>query len=1012
MKNVAQLRDSYCSHLAHAPTRNHDSWERLSGGGIILTCLATSYSDWCSIIVMDSLLLHRTQLSGNICECPPIFGEGLLLSAQGCEVKVISLISGEVVGTFARHRSEVTSITKGSDSIDRKCGLVASSSKDGAIFVWRLANFEVLQEFSTYLTIYGLILPRKFLCRIDKALCGSETEKTQSSGEVYLVVKKSDSLEKDDTDEKGSKYKLIVYDHSIGKVRKKVSGLQLSRTYTQLSHAEGDYLVVANKRKVLAISCETRKGPKFVNDIGNITCIAWHQDKSTLLTGHERGEIALWHNVGEWIESSQRRGSGKEKRENVSFTTSPPVHTLLHWHAHAVRSLSFSTDGTYFFSGGEEAVLVMWQSATGVKSFVPRLGGSINFIESNELIEGMQVAVTTEDNTLHMVDASRMREEWSLRSLSLSSTHDEMFSYATKQDPVDGYLVCNGAPGKLQALDPYSRSIRWTHDVVEHTRVSRPEKFSEVFAPSVLYFDFLKTSHGPVYLSTIDSRRGEERDIVVSSLKFWLLDSRKSMYVLSAQVEIPHGDHAVTSLKFLPDRYQDSQMNYAVTTGEDGSVKLWGVALDEQRRAAWTCVYTFRHKDTAVSDMACSLDGSLLALAQNNVVSVWDPMTARMKASVSAATVDAISFVAFVEPKATRTAGAGSGRAFLVLGSPTCLGVYDLLSSEMKWQQTEKAFLKFAATSSENLCLQFASPDADIDDETKEPIYGYLAALDASGSLSILDLANGTELASFDLSTDNVADLCYGAHSFTTRDGYASNVSGLIITSVNGGVSFLGGASSRGHFEVEAEDMKAVVTPPKAVAKKLDVVGVPVSVATPSYEHEKELAFPDDEHILEANKRQASSVGPGGQAWLLETATAALPPVSALVDDFLGAHLRGAQSSLNKTDGTAVAQSVVANTSPYTPLLPGVATATTSSRHKDRSSLSGLGVDTDSSSEGTADDILMTEVEESRVNTKRRRSSSLASYSGLITAETVSGPALESFLEAHKVGNLAIFGKK
>lgn len=51
--------------------------------------------------------------------------------------------------------------------------------------------------------------------------------------------------------------------------------------------------------------------------------------------------------------------------------------TKLHWHAHAVSDLCFSTDGTNLLSGGEEGVLVVWTLATGSKHFRPRLGAPI-----------------------------------------------------------------------------------------------------------------------------------------------------------------------------------------------------------------------------------------------------------------------------------------------------------------------------------------------------------------------------------------------------------------------------------------------------------------------------------------------------------------------------------------------------------------------------------------------------------------------------------------------------------
>ena len=52
-------------------------------------------------------------------------------------------------------------------------------------------------------------------------------------------------------------------------------------------------------------------------------------------------------------------------------------------------------------------------------------------------------------------------------------------------------------------------------------------------------------------------------------------------------------------------------------------------------------------------------------------------------------------------------------------------------------------------------------------------------------------------------------------------------------------------------------------------------------------------------------------------------------------------------------------------------------------------------METDSSSEDTDDEFIASEAEESRVNLKRRRRSSMASYNGL-PEETVTGPSLKA----------------
>jgi NET1-associated nuclear protein 1 (U3 small nucleolar RNA-associated protein 17) len=51
--------------------------------------------------------------------------------------------------------------------------------------------------------------------------------------------------------------------------------------------------------------------------------------------------------------------------------------TMLHWHSHAVAALTYTPNGAYLLSGGEEAVLVLWQLHTGKKEFIPRVGSPI-----------------------------------------------------------------------------------------------------------------------------------------------------------------------------------------------------------------------------------------------------------------------------------------------------------------------------------------------------------------------------------------------------------------------------------------------------------------------------------------------------------------------------------------------------------------------------------------------------------------------------------------------------------
>ena len=78
--------------------------------------------------------------------------------------------------------------------------------------------------------------------------------------------------------------------------------------------------------------------------------------ETTVAIGNDKGKITLWHKAG----------------------NDKPVSSAYHWHSHGVSSVVFNSDGTYMLSGGEEAVLVIWQLETGTKRFLPRLGTYIH----------------------------------------------------------------------------------------------------------------------------------------------------------------------------------------------------------------------------------------------------------------------------------------------------------------------------------------------------------------------------------------------------------------------------------------------------------------------------------------------------------------------------------------------------------------------------------------------------------------------------------------------------------
>lgn len=99
-----------------------------------------------------------------------------------------------------------------------------------------------------------------------------------------------------------------------------------------------------------------------------LTCLAFHPFEEYFATGDDKGVVRLWYCLNDNLAVNVK---GVEKR-----TETRP----LHWHAHAVSSVAFTPNGAYLLSGGEEAVLVIWQLQTGKKEFVPRVGAPISTV--------------------------------------------------------------------------------------------------------------------------------------------------------------------------------------------------------------------------------------------------------------------------------------------------------------------------------------------------------------------------------------------------------------------------------------------------------------------------------------------------------------------------------------------------------------------------------------------------------------------------------------------------------
>ena len=229
--------------------------------------------------------------------------------------------------------------------------------------------------------------------------------------------------------------------------------------------------------------------PKATNPASALALAAQSGD---VVTGHASGEIFVWHRLLDteaphWAAAAKaakktgKGGKGGKNKAGDSDAAGPSASSLVvcaslpHWHSHAVLTLALSEDGGLLLSGGEEAVLVVWQTKAGSggeRTYLPRLGapvvGAALAAQGAHSSTGVVAcAVATADNCLKMVEAGSLRRLWEARGAALAPPRGtvDVAAQVWRLGPVEsaaegGRVMLNGDPGKLQ-LCVVARRLCW-----------------------------------------------------------------------------------------------------------------------------------------------------------------------------------------------------------------------------------------------------------------------------------------------------------------------------------------------------------------------------------------------------------------------------------------------------------------------------------------------------------------------------------------------------------------------
>ncbi|OWZ23175.1 hypothetical protein PHMEG_0001978 [Phytophthora megakarya] len=423
----------------------------------------------------------------------------------------------------------------------------------------------------------------------------------------------------------------------------------------------GDYLVLVAGSKLVTIWLHHQPGAKDsssriytmqkLTHLREVTCVAVSPTQREFSIGDQIGQIYRHHQLG----------------QNGELTSTA---AKMHWHSHAVHCLQYSSDGQFLLSGGEECVLVSWQLESGRRAYLPRLPASVEVIAPRQA--GGVYVVGLADSVLFQYNPVTREQEWEARGLSRAgnSAADSLPTRQLVVDPLSKALVLNGSSGAgvLQFYEPFADRVLQTLLLSERNQVTRTE---DEMLPT------LQASH-----SCFSSRGGDlvtlhapttAKDGNEQALRFWTRRVDGSFFVNTA-VDAPHGRARLTSMTFSPSQNGDC----VVTADVKGDFKVWKKVATDAGGASWHCQSVVRFRDEPVTAVGFACDGSLLAVAYGNKLTLWDLATHSLRRVIPSADGQEITQIVFP----------GINSPYVVLVTKSQVQVWSLLSLSLWWRYT------------------------------------------------------------------------------------------------------------------------------------------------------------------------------------------------------------------------------------------------------------------------------------------------------------------------------------
>ncbi|CAN4102517.1 unnamed protein product [Withania somnifera] len=526
-----------------------------------------------------------------------------LLLCTGNTVSIFSTSTGLQISELEGHKGLVTSVvvvpsTTPAGKILCYCW---TASHDGTIKYWDFSVPELMRSIDIQFPIHSMVIP------------GLSSQLKESSEKpidlfAYIAIRE---IKEQLGESNALCWQIRKYNLTKSTL---VGGLTLAESRDAPSitlSSSGRYMGICDKRKLRIWETPTKDSVGAVlqkimlHHTKTLCTLAFHPTERIVAAGDVTGRILIWRGVGEYSFSSgnkQRNGGlmkDMEERPGVRGNDDADSCTTRHWHSAEVKVLFFL------------------------------------------LMAPIYTQISCADNRIHLLKMPSMEVLRSIQGIRLHST------LLDKSDGSSEGTVFDSAMGLVAICsENYCIQFYSLFDDREVCEVQVCERSHQPADEVTVVVDLVALSPEGSIMITVETRSAEEGIGGLVCLKFWSCNSSNKDFSLSTVVYEPHRDSGISSIAFHPSRHM------AVTTSRGADFRVWVGSQEMQHKdrlqnAGWTCHSVGSYKKKPMTAAAFSGDGSMLAVAAERVITLWDPVKNILVATVGES-LDPISSLAFV----------------------------------------------------------------------------------------------------------------------------------------------------------------------------------------------------------------------------------------------------------------------------------------------------------------------------------------------------------------------------